>query len=376
MKKVQNHSPDYGKKKRRIIIAIIILLCVLYIFFAARPLSSEIHFVPAWTIDVDKNSRNERVLERLQQEDGAAKLFVEAIPYKLGQTAGYFTKNGTVLSYFTFSYKAAVSEDFYTLYGTHSSDFPVFEKTGKESMRIKQTGFPYFSSSSLFLFLPGGASFSRIGYNGEAIWTHEGRAPITAFSSSEGGVLAGFADGRLVAFDGSDGSVLYSISPGGSEYPVILGAGISPSGELVASVSGQDKQRFVIAKKADGRADIIFHKYLENETNRQVIVKFSKNEESVYYSYADGLGIVNCKTFADSKIAIEGEILSIQEDEDGTAFVLSRDGGVFTVSVVEPFDVYSGSFSFEAEHAFIAVKDGSLFVGHDSKISRIDIKHK
>lgn len=376
MKKVENQSPDRPKKLRRVMYSVVGVLCLAYVLAAARPMSREIHFVPAWTIDVDKNSRNERVLERLAQEDGGARLFDEAIPYKLGQTAGYFTKNGTVLTYTTFPYKAAISPTSYTLYGTHSSSIPVFDKQGRETLKIRRTGFPYFSGGDIFLFLPGGASFSKIGEDGESVWTYEGGAPITSFSSGDGGVLVGFADGNIIAFDGKDGSILYEFAPGGSDYPVILGAGISASGKLVAAVSGHGRQRVVLARRENGRADAVWHKWLDEETNRQVLVKFSRDEDVVFYSHAGGLGILNCRTLSDSRIAIDGEILSILEDEDGTAFVLSRDGGTYTVSVIEPFDVYSGSFSFDAEHAFIAVKDGSLFVGHDSKISRIDIQHK
>ena len=154
MKKVENRTPDQEKKRRKIFYSLIVAACVIYVFASAQPLSQEIHFVPAWTIDVDKNSRNERILERLSQEDGAAKLFEESIPYKLGQTAGYFTKNGTVLSYKSFPYKATISQNLYTLYGTHSSNISVFDRMGSELFKIKQTGFPYFSGDNIFLFLP------------------------------------------------------------------------------------------------------------------------------------------------------------------------------------------------------------------------------
>jgi ribonuclease BN (tRNA processing enzyme) len=173
-----------------------------------------------------------------------------------------------------------------------------------------------------------------------------------------------------------DGNNVLEFVPGGSDYPVILGAGISNSGNYLAAISGHSNQRFVLAEKKGDRAKIIFHKEFDNELSRQMLVKFRQDESAVYYSCSDGLGVVNCRSLESSVIPLEGDILSIQEDEDGTVFVLSKDDSSYSVSVIEAYNVYSGSFSFDAEAAFMSVKDGSLFVGHDSKISRIDIQRK
>ena len=53
-----------------------------------------------------------------------------------------------------------------------------------------------------------------------------------------------------------------------------------------------------------------------------------------------------------------------------------EEGKTYTVSAIESFDAFSGSFSFDADSACIAVKDNSLFIGRDGKISRIDIIHR
>lgn len=368
-----NPGLDSAKKKKRFAVILIVVLCVVYVLCAVRPLSREIHFIPVWTIDAYKNTKNDKLSERLSEADASA--FEGAIAYKMGQTAGYFTRSGIILSSVTFPYKAVISQSCYSLYDTHSSRIPVYSPDGAKIAEIKQTGFPYFDGGRTFQFLPGGSSFSRLSEDCSVEWTYEGFAPITAFSSSDNGVLVGFADGNLILF-GPDGKKEFDFAPGGSDIPVILGAGLSASGKYIASVSGQGGQRFVLAEKRNGMASAVCHKTLEKETTKQVIVKFSRNEDYVYYSYAGGLGIVDCGTHKHSTILIEGNILSIQEDSDGTIFVLSRLGKNFTVSVVEPFDVYSGSFSFDAETAFMSVRDGSLFVGHDSKISRIDIRHK
>ncbi|MCR5125150.1 MAG: hypothetical protein K6B43_08160 [Treponema sp.] len=423
MTDIENPMLDAAKKRKRILVAVIVSLCVLYVLLAARPLSREIHFLPVWTIDADNSTRTER-LSIQEMKDNAEKLVSEmnkpasvevsetdsenadsenpenpesnavsqdgktsevdvvssakfdgAIPFKLGQLVGYFTKNGRMLSRVTFPFKASVSPSFYSVYETHSEKIEVHSPDGKKIAEINQTGFPYFADDKIFLFLPGGASFARIGSTGEVLWTYEGYSPVTAFSSSKEGLLAGFADGHLISF-APDGSVVFEFEPGGSTYPVILGAGISNSGKLIAAVSGHDNQRFVLAENMGGRAKVIFHKTFSREVTGQMVVKFKNDESAVYYGCSDGLGVVNCKSLKSTVVPLVGTILSIQEDNDGTIFVLSKDGNTYSVSVVEAYDVHSGSFSFEAETAFMSVRDGSLFVGHDSKISRIDIKHK
>ena len=104
---------------------------------------------------------------------------------------------------------------------------------------------------------------------------------------------------------------------------------------------------------------------------------FSKNGKTVFFNEADGLGIVSTERRKSSHIPLDGKIITLKESEsDGNLYALSRSGDTCTISLVQPFDTHAGSFSFTAESAFIAVKDGALFVGRDNNLSRIDITLK
>ena len=360
-------------KNVKIIAPIFIFLVILYAIIASRPLSQEIQFIPVWTIDLESYIKSEN--EAPLPED-----FNEAVSFKLGQTLGYFTKDGKILSYITFPYKATISDDFYALYGTSSEEIQIQSPSGTEIGKIQVTGFPYFSKDRKFIFLPGGSSFSKLNEDGSVAWTYEGFTPLTAFSSSKTGIVAGFSDGKVIGFD-NDGNITQEYNPGGSNYEVILGADISDSSKYIATLSGQGGQRFVISKKTDAsygaHTSIVFYKSMANELNRQVLIKFSRDEKKVFYNSANGIGIVNCRNFRNTELPIKGKILSILESGSGNEiFVLSKEGKTYTVSTIESFDAFSGSFSFEAESACIAVKDNSLFVGRDGKISRIDIIHR
>ena len=360
-------------KKVKIIAPIFAVLAILYIILASRPLSPEIQFLPVWTIDLEAYTKGE--VEQATPED-----FSQAVSFKLGQNLGYFTPDGKILQYLTFPFKATISNNSYALYGTSSEEISINAPAGTEIGSIKVTGFPYFTDDRKFIFLPGGSAFSKLSGSGEVEWTYEGFSPITAFSSSLTGIVAGFADGSVIAFN-NDGTIMQQYQPGGSNYEVILGAAISESSKYIATLSGQDGQRFVISKKTEApygsHTSIVFYKSMGEELNHQVLIKFSRDEKKVFYSNANGIGIVNCRTFKNTEIPIRGRILSILESGSGhEIFVLSKNDSTYTVSTIESFDAFAGSFSFEAESACIAVSGNSLFVGRDGKISRIDIIHR
>lgn len=357
------------KKKRNLLVPLCVSLSVVYIIFAARPLTTELQFLPQWTIDATSVTAKAPDTDQSEQ-------YQNAIPFKLGQTLGYFTADGTILHIVSFPYKAAQSPSYYALYGTNDKKIALFAPDGTKTAEITHTGFPFFMEDKQYLFLPGGASFAKLGDDGQVQWTHEGYAPITAFSSSEGGCVAGYADGTIISF-ANDGTIDQQFAPGGSGYPVILGAAISQSGDLIACVSGQDEQRFIIAKKSSNHTEIIHHEYLKKQTTRQKLVKFSRDESTVFYDSADGLGVADCRTGKSKHLPIKGHILSIQESaESGTVYVLSRTKTTYTVQVIEPFATAAGSFSFEANTACIAVQGENLFVGRDNTISRMQVVHQ
>ena len=110
--------------------------------------------------------------------------------------------------------------------------------------------------------------------------------------------------------------------------------------------------------------------FWERQIDMLLFIGFVPSFEKKHPEYAFSISV-------NTEIPLEGRILSILESEDGKEiFVLSKEKNTYTVSVIESFDALSGSFSFQAESACISVKDSSLFIGRDGKISRIDIIHR
>ena len=376
------------KSKKNLFIAIGIF-CFLYIILALKPLSTELHFSPQWTQSIFKaekeispvNFSDENQLSEANKNEitGENKTVTEKdvfIPFKLGQNIGYFSPDGKIYTRIAYPFKAAISENFYCTYGSSNSKTPFFSPDGNFLGTIEESGFPFFDKNRIFVFLPGGNSFAFCSNDGKKLWTYENYAPITAFASSENGIVAGFSDGSLVSLS-MDGKVAQNFAPGGSESEVILGCAISNDGKKIAALSGHKRQRFSVAENSNGHSRIIFHEFVPNETKRQVLVKFNEEKDLVYYGYKNGLGIVDLKKLKSKHIEIPGNIVQIEKSSvENMIFVLSKEKGTYTVSAIESPYNKAAQFSFEASCAFIQTRGSELFVGKNDKISLMTVSRK
>ena len=338
-------------------------LLLLSILFSYRPLGTELQMTPEWTIDITKSPGTQKEGESL-------------LPFHLGHYMGYFTHSGKITTCTTFPYKVTMSKDFYSMYKSNATDNRIFDSTGKEICTLKGSGFPYIQDDRLFLFMPGGSGFKFYDETGKVRAVYEHTAPVTAFNSSKTASIAGFADGTLRTFD-SFGNLTMSLTPGGSDYPVILGAAISKSGQQFACITGQEKQRFVLYKTEGSHAKIVFHEFFNKDLIRQTFVHFNSLENMVYYNYCGGIGIVDCTDYTSTHIPLEGKVIDIQESPvSNSIFILSRNKNNYTVTILESFNSKVGSFSFKAEAAFIIADGNTLYIGRDNKISRITLSRE
>ncbi|GMO50122.1 MAG: hypothetical protein Pg6C_13460 [Treponemataceae bacterium] len=371
--------------QRTLFVFLSLVFVLVYIFLGAKRLSPPISLEPEWAVDVISSA-----LKKDNAPGSGAHPPVDTsrvMPYKLGQIMGYFTSGGAVDSLVTFPYRAAISRDHYAFFLSNARDTEFFTSGGKSAGIIKGSGFPYFDEDRIFLFHPGGAAFSFVNPDGLTAWTYEGYAPITAFSSSQSGIAAGYADGVIRVFDFSGEA--REIEPGGSGFPVILGMAISPDGSKTASISGISPQRFVLTRTDNGVNKVLHWRYLEKAARSQTLVRFSQTGMAVYYESG---GLLCIYTIADNstvEIPINGELLSIaelQKHGKGLVFALSKSrvpqssgegDSVYTVWILENFSDLIGSFSFNARYAFItADESNAVYIGKDTTISKINVVRK
>ena len=213
----------------------------------------------------------------------------------------------------------------------------------------------------------------RYDLSGKELFRSEGYVPIISFASSIAGTVVGYADGEVRCLSDS-GEQIFSLYPGGSSYPVILGVDIANSGEYVACVSGIDSQRFVLIRRNGNQQKIVFHEYLDGNIKENVNVYFTEDSNFVFYNFENTLGIVDCKKLVSKHIPIEGKVLKIAEIPSVDAvFVLSKLGNDCTVTIIEGSSNVLGTYEYQAENTFISAKDNSLFLGADNKISCIQV---
>ncbi len=349
------------KKGNKIIFALI-LFSILYIVFSIKMLKTELHLTPEWTVDI--SSVDEEI-------KGGTPL-----AFRLGQDIGYFTPDGKILSHIPYPVKATISDSRYSTFGFDSQSADFYAPDGSLSGTINEQGFPFFQDDRMFIFLPGGTSFAALDSSGKRKYTYDYYAPITAFDSCDTACVAGYSDGTITSIL-NDGTVNQSFAPGGSEIEVILGAAISPDGSMIACISGQNQQRFLVSKKNEGSINgkITYHEYLPKSFNTQTLVQFNKAGDKVFFNYNGGLGIVDLEKNKSSHVPIEGRIIQIQESSD-LLFILSKDSENYTLTGIELIDHPILQFSFKADCAFIRTVDNALFIGRDNKISRLTISRK
>lgn len=346
-------------KKQIVIVISCILFVILYLIFAVSPADHSLKITPVWTVSVDK--------ETVSSSSSAP------IPFKLGQRLGYFTADGDILMTESFPYMATIASSQWATYTQSARNTPFYDSGKNELGTISLTGFPYFTNSASFLFLPGGMAFSRLNEDGTEAWSYEYTAPITSFTDSDAGCTAGYADGRLIFFN-TAGEIVFSTKPGGSDYEVILGSAVSDNGECTACISGLDRQRFVLYKTQANQTKTVFHEYLEGNLHEQTFVKFSESKPRVFANEKNGLLIVDTELLESTHIPIKGKILDIKELENANLFaVLTKNDGQFTIYIFEGDSALLGSFSFEASFVCINTDSDSLYVGRDTEISKLEI---
>lgn len=350
-------------KKRILIITLCVLFVFLYIIFAFRFSGEELQLETKWTTSITKRNQVPLTTENKKQ-----------FPFKLGQNLGYFTSDGEIVLTESFPYMATISNDYWSVFTSSAENIPVFDKAKNQVGQIQSVGFPYFSQFGNFIFLPGGMAFSALSQDGEVLWSYEDVTPITSFYPYENGVIVGFVEGKIINFD-KNGKILSAITPGGSNYSVILGGAASSDGSVSACVSGLDSQRFIVMKTTDQQTKTIFHEYLEGNLREQTFVKFSKNNQKIFFNEKNGLGVFSLEELELFHMPLDGKILAVEEMEDlNLTFVLTKLENKYNVYILEGLNNLVGYYSFNANNGFILVDENNLYTGADTTITKTEVK--
>ncbi len=350
------------KKHIGLALFLILLISIIYIILAAKPLNKEYSFTPVWKISTANPVTNENASKPKSY-------------FKLGQTLGYFDEDGNISLYKTFPSKVSISDYYFATYNSEAENTEFFNSDGSKAGVIEACGFPYFSENLIYVFLPGGCSFSKCSETGKILWTFEGTFPITAFVAKEKYTAIGLSNGTIKVLNNETGSTEIDFAPGGSDYPVILGIDISEDGQYIASISGHNQQRFVLSHREENQQKIIYHKFFEHDSPYRTIVHFTKDGKRVFYNFYKGLGIYNLDTKNGKTLELQDKLISIRETDDLTV-LMGKEKDKYTVSIIDNTDTLEGSFSFTADSAFLHAENNNIYLGKDNSISKIFISRE
>ncbi len=344
-----------------------IFFLLVYLLLAAVPLGQDFYFEPSWVRILPDNQEEQIPAAQSLQE-------TEAEPFILGTSFGYFTGDGTLLFTGSTDNRIAISPIGWALYPHNATETTITLAVDGTRITIPEPGYVHLQHDRIYLFHPGGNRVSHYSSDGARLWTRANSAPITAFNTSRSGAVIGYADGNLSAVD-SDGSLLSSFNPGGSDHEIILGAAISDDGSFIACVSGIERQRFIVARRMGNQYRIVFHSYLDGNLRRGAYVSFEKSGRHIFFETSSGLGVFDSVTMKSRSIPVRGRIIATGGGQENSFFtVLTRNGNRFTLSALEHPDHLVARTEFTGRHAFLRQHGSTLFLGVDNRIARIDIR--
>ena len=349
------------KQKKHIGLALflILIISIIYIILAVKPLNKEYSFTPVWKI-----STANPVINNSNSKPNSY--------FHLGQTLGYFDEDGNISLYKSFPSKVSISNSYFATYDSEAKNTEFYNSDGSKAGVIEASGFPYFAGNLVYVFLPGGCSFSKCSETGKILWTFEGTFPITAFAAKENYTAVGLSNGTIKVLNNENGSTEIDFAPGGSDYPVILGLDISEDGQYIASISGHNHQRFVLSHREENQQKIIYHRFFEHDSPYRTIVHFGKDGKRVFFNFYKGLGIYDIESKEEQTLELKDKLICIEETDDLT-LLLGKEKNSYTVSIIDNTNTLEGAFSFTADSAFLHATDNNIYLGKDNSISKIQV---
>lgn len=365
--------------KKWLAIVLITLACVAYFFLCAVPLPKELVLEPRWSLGLAAPPAIPGAPAAPSSAQAAAK--GSLLPFTLGPSFGYFDPEGGLASLQALPFGLAISDKGYIAYDQNPASLSLRSPDGKETAKIGEAGYPFYSGERLFIMRPGQNSVAELGPDGRVLWQRDFSSLITAFASSPDLAVFGLMDGSLVGV-GRDGAERLSFSPGGSRVAGIYGCAVSPDGQLVAAISGLDKQRLVVLERRTSAYRVTYHRWLDSDFRRPVAMGFTDDGRFLAYERPDGFGVYSCEGRSEARVSAKAlKQLGLSLPKRGILIALEGASEAKALLCASPKGERIFSAPFGASDAFLAQRGDSLFLGMAqaggaSEIVRIDLKEE
>lgn len=374
-----------AKEKKKIWLIAGIFCFIIYFFTAARPIPLETVLRPRWLSSLESDypvPAGGRLSETADVSDtGADTDFGVLFPFVLGSRFGYVDSNGRFSINQIKKGEIYLSENLWSEYETEPERIEVRDKLNEAAFTIEDPrGYPCFLDGRIFLVGSEQNSLSEIDGSGNVLWTYEFAAPLTCIDAAAGLVLTGSIDGVVELLD-KTGKQVFFFEPGGSRYATITGCVISRDASRLGIISGIDDQRFLMLERfddANGEYQVVYHDFLEDGFRRPVHISFIDQDRRIIFEREGGVGVYEISSRKGTKIAMEGEIIEIdQAGGDGLFFVINSISAERKelVGLRLPGRVVMRA-PFRSSGAFLGRSGSRLLVGGGSTLASFELEKK
>lgn len=349
-------------KGRRITIAVLVMVVMIlaYFFVCAEPLSTELSAVPRWRVNIAVTP------EAKFSADSSADTLLS---YSTETRHGYFWPDGRIA--FMADAPAVISDKSYVVSDKDGTGSQLRTPGLKTGVPIAAS-LPFFASEKLYSAEMDGTGFAAWDEAGHKLWSYTFPCQLSAFSASDALVVGGTVDGWLEGVT-PDGHKAFSFAPGGSRLPVILGLGISRSGDWIAAISGIDRQRLVVLGRGGADFRVTSHRYLDSDYREPVRVIMLSDDRHVLYRRPDGIGVWSVDGKVDEVLPVKADDFDVHVDTArGIAYLIARRGHKSEIVVFRLPATVLGRISLPDSSEFVRFVGSSAYVGDKAWLARFD----
>ncbi|GAB1455425.1 MAG: hypothetical protein RBT62_09395 [Spirochaetia bacterium] len=352
---------DGSGRRLSITILVLFLVILVYFFAVAEPLYPELSVAPRWTIDIGASSAN-----TADSVSGS-----ELFSFSSGNHNGYFSLDGKGFTIPVATERVIVSDASYVLLKDDSSGSELKSPQGSLIADIASSSV-FFSGGRLFSSEDEGTGLNAYDVGGQKLWSYTFPCQLSAFASGDNLVVGGTVDGWLEGIR-PDGVKAFSFSPGGSRLSVILGLGVSQSGQWLAAISGIDRQRLVVLGRGGTDFKVSSHRYLDTDYREPLRVIVMDDDRHVLYRRPDGIGVWSVDGSVNEVLPVKADDFDISLDRTkNIAYLVARRGHKSEIVAFRLPATLLGRIALPDTSEYVRFVGSSAFVGGGSWLLRFD----
>lgn len=345
-------------KKR---ITVIIFFCILigYVLLFPDGLQKELVFLPSWALDIDSAQGD-------SEGSGAP------IPFKLDDRLGYFSRSGKLSYSEKIVHDAVVSDDYFINFSSVSMNLVLQETNGEIIGNIPTEGLPFLFGDRLFVISPDRMIVSEYS-DGTLLWSVSPGSIITSIDVNARLTLLGLMNGDVLLYD-EGGDEIFSFFSTESRYSIIYSCALSDDSRRIAVVSGLDPQQLIFFESKNDSYTAVMRKNLENQYRRNLFIDYSSDGNLLYVEVPEGLSVIKTDSLGGSFLPLDGVVASDElRSMTELSYLILKNKEKSVLRVFRPDVGKIASFNLPGGNLYFNPDENCVYLGWNGIIVRYDI---